>query len=58
MTADGRALRGFAGGVPGAVPCAGFRLKTAGRLLDQFVSWLEDRGTSTITTADALEWAT
>jgi integrase len=35
----------------------GFRLKTAGRLLGQFVSWLEDRGTGTITTADALEWA-
>jgi integrase/recombinase XerD len=35
----------------------GFRLKTAGRLLDQFVSWLEDRGAGTITTEDALAWA-
>jgi integrase len=36
----------------------GFRLATAGRLLGQFVSYLEARGASTITTADALAWAT
>ena len=35
----------------------GFRLKTAGRLLGQFVSWLDDRGCDTITTEDALKWA-
>src|SRR5260370_6306595 len=35
----------------------GFRLKPAGRLLDQFVSWLDDRGSDTITTEDALAWA-
>lgn len=35
----------------------GFRLKTAGRLLDQFVSWLDDRGADTITTENALAWA-
>ena len=35
----------------------GFRLKTAGRLLGQFTSWLEARGTATITVSDALEWA-
>ena len=32
----------------------GFRLETAGRLLGQFVGYLEDRGTGTITTEDAL----
>ena len=35
----------------------GFRLKTAGRLLGQFVGYLEDRGAGTITTEDALAWA-
>src|ERR1035438_8580383 len=58
MTADGRALRDSLEEYLALRRALGFRLKAAGRLLDQFVSWLEDRGTSTITTADALEWAT
>jgi len=58
MTADGRALRHSLEEYLALRRALGFKLKTAGRLLDQFVSWLEDRGTSTITTADALEWAT
>ena len=32
----------------------GFRLASATRLLGQFVSYLEARGTSTVTTSDAL----
>jgi integrase/recombinase XerD len=34
----------------------GFKLQTAGRLLGQFVSHLEERGLDTITIDDALEW--
>ena len=28
------------------------------KLLEQFIGWLEDRGTTTVTVADALAWAT
>jgi integrase/recombinase XerD len=35
----------------------GFRLASAGRLLGQFVDYLEDHGLDTVTTADALAWA-
>jgi integrase/recombinase XerD len=35
----------------------GFKLASPARLLGQFTSWLEDRGTATITVSDALEWA-
>ncbi len=58
MTADGRALRAALEDYLALRRALGFRLKTAGRLLGQFTSWLETRGTGTITTADALEWAT
>jgi hypothetical protein len=36
----------------------GFQLANAGRLLDQFVGYLEDRGVDTVTTEQALAWAT
>jgi integrase len=36
----------------------GFKLASAARLPGQFVSYLEARGTSTVTTSDALAWAT
>jgi len=36
----------------------GYKLDRAEKLLTQFVSWLEDRGERSITTARALEWAT
>jgi integrase len=36
----------------------GFKLERDAKLLDQFISWLEQRGASTVTTADALAWAT
>ena len=58
MTADGRPLRDSLEDYLALRRALGFRLKTAGRLLGQFVSWLEDHGTGTITTAGALEWAT
>jgi integrase/recombinase XerD len=35
----------------------GFKLKSAGRLLGQFVDYLEERGINTLTTDDALTWA-
>jgi len=35
----------------------GFKLKSAGRLLGQFVDYLEARGIETITTDEALSWA-
>lgn len=35
----------------------GFELKSAARLLGQFVDYLEERGIDTITTDDALDWA-
>ena len=35
----------------------GFKLNNAGRLLGQFVGYLEERGINTITTDDALAWA-
>ncbi|HYY18235.1 MAG TPA: tyrosine-type recombinase/integrase [Streptosporangiaceae bacterium] len=34
----------------------GFKLDRDAKLLNQFISWLEDRGAVTITTADALAW--
>jgi len=36
----------------------GYKLHNTGRLLDQFVDYLEERGVDTITTEDALTWAT
>jgi integrase/recombinase XerD len=36
----------------------GFKLARDEKLLEQFISWLEDRGTATITVVDALAWAT
>jgi integrase/recombinase XerD len=36
----------------------GFKLDRDAKLLDQFISWPERRGTSTVTVADALAWAT
>ncbi len=58
MTPDERPLRDALDDYLALRRALGFRLATAGRLLGQFVSWLEARGASTITTADALEWAT
>ncbi len=57
MTAGGRLLRDSLEDYLALRRALGFRLKTAGRLLGQFTSWLEDRGTGTITTEDALAWA-
>ena len=57
MTADGRPLRDSLEDYLALRRALGFRLKTAGRLLGQFVSWLEDRGSGTITAEDALAWA-
>src|SRR5260370_284696 len=57
MTAVGRPLRETLEDYLALRRALGFRLKTASRLLGQFVSWLEARGASTITTEDALEWA-
>ncbi len=36
----------------------GFKLERDAKLLDQFISYLEQRGASTVTTAGALAWAT
>lgn len=36
----------------------GFKLTRDEKLLEQFIAWLEDRGTATVTAADALAWAT
>lgn len=36
----------------------GFKLERDAKLLDQFITWAEQRGVSTVTTADALAWAT
>ncbi len=36
----------------------GFKLNRDARLLDQFISYLEERGTGTVTVTDALAWAT
>ena len=52
MTADGRPLRDSLEDYLALRRALGFRLKTAGRLLDQFVSWLDDRGSDTITTEE------
>ena len=57
MTADGRPLRDSLEDYLALRRALGFRLKTAGRLLGQFVGYLEDRGAGTITTEDALAWA-
>ena len=57
MTADGRPLRDSLEDYLALRRALGFRLKTAGLLLDQFVSWLDYRGSDTITTEDALAWA-
>ena len=57
MTADGRPLRDSLEDYLALRRALGFKLKTAGRLLGQFVGYLEDRGAGTITTEDALAWA-
>ena len=57
MTASGRPLRDALEDYLALRRALGFRLATAGRLLGQFADWLEARGASTITTADALAWA-
>ena len=36
----------------------GFKLARDEKLLEQYITWLEDRGTTTVTVADALAWAT
>jgi hypothetical protein len=36
----------------------GFKLDRDARLLDQFITYLEQRGTGTVTVTDALAWAT
>ena len=36
----------------------GFKLDRDEKLLDQFITWLEERGAGTVTVADALAWAT
>ena len=36
----------------------GFKLERDAKLLDQFIAYLEQRGASTVTVADALAWAT
>ena len=36
----------------------GFKLARDAKLLDQFITYLEDRGTGTVTVADVLAWAT
>ena len=36
----------------------GFKLGRDAKLLDQFITYLEERGTSTVTVTDALAWAT
>ena len=36
----------------------GFKLDRDAKLLDQFITYLEQRGTGTITVTDALAWAT
>jgi integrase/recombinase XerD len=36
----------------------GFKLHSAGRLLNQFVAYLEEQGTDVVTTDNALSWAT
>ncbi len=57
MTAGGRPLRDALEDYLALRRALGFRLKTAGRLLGQFVSYLEARSSETITTQDALAWA-
>jgi len=57
MTASGRSLRDALEDYLALRRALGFRLATVGRLLGQFADWLGARGASTITTADALEWA-
>jgi integrase/recombinase XerD len=57
MTADRCPLRDSLEAYLALRRALGFRLTTAGRLLDQFASWLEARGSDTITSEDALAWA-
>jgi integrase len=58
MTAPERSLRGALEDYLALRRALGFKLASPARLLGQFVSYLEARGASTITTADALAWAT
>jgi len=57
MTATSSPLRGALEDYLALRRALGFRLAAPVRLLGQFVSYLEARGTSTITISDALEWA-
>ena len=57
MTTAERSLRGELGDYLALRRALGFKLAAPARLLGQFVSYLEARGTSTITITDALAWA-
>jgi integrase len=57
MTTPERSLRGELEDYLALRRALGFRLAAPARLLGQFVSWLEDKGASSITVSDALEWA-
>ena len=57
MTTDGRPLGEALDDYLALRRALGFKLAAPARLLGQFVSYLEARGTATITTADALAWA-
>jgi integrase len=57
MTATSPPLRGALEDYLALRRALGFRLVAPARLLGQFVSYLEARGTSTITISDALAWA-
>jgi integrase/recombinase XerD len=57
MTARGRRLRDALEDYLALRRALGFKLASPARLLGQFVGYLEARGTSTITIADALAWA-
>jgi integrase/recombinase XerD len=57
MTAHERPLREALEDYLALRRALGFKLAAPARLLGQFISYLEARGTSTITITDALEWA-
>jgi len=58
MTTSRSPLRDALGDYLGLRQALGFRLASAGRLLGQFVSYLEAHGADTITAEHALAWAT
>jgi integrase/recombinase XerD len=57
MTAPGRSLRDALEDYLALRRALGFKLAAPARLLGQFVSYLQARGATTITVADALAWA-